>query len=484
MERGEHKLLHPLAPPLRPARGGAGGFVLRGLKTRYPKKVHNIFPQRALWFKALVLFSALWLPSCATAPAVQPQVNSFVVAERFDSALRILEKHKDGYGRNNELLFWLDKGLVLHLAGRYEESIKAFEEAKVEYDQLYTQSLSKLAATWAYNDYSAPYRGEDFERVMLNIFQGLNFAVLGDCREALVEARDVDSILYAINEQYPDGKKNVYREDAFARFLMGLLYECAGSASDANDAYISYQKALEAYESDYRQHYQMDPPPLLIENLLSLAHRFDPAEFKRLKSKYSPGGFPSREERDAKAEVYVVHYSGLSPMKYQEWIAVPLPGGIVTKIAFPRYKERIFDVREGWFSARKGGAIVARQPTQLGEDIAGIAVKNLSDRKVRVIAKAVLRPAGKYALERYGADALERRHGDAAADAVRVSGSLYNIYSEQADLRAWQTLPAQIRVARLLLAPGEYEFFFNGEPLGTADVRAGGKKFFLIRTSR
>ena len=89
----------------------------------------------------------IFISSCATAPSIQPQVNGLVVAERFDRALNVLEKNKEGYGKNNELLFLLDKGLVLHLAGRYEESIAVFEDAKLKFEQLYTRSISKGAVT-------------------------------------------------------------------------------------------------------------------------------------------------------------------------------------------------------------------------------------------------------------------------------------------------------------------------------------------------
>ena len=430
-------------------------------------------------FFVLVFFS-----SCASAPTVQPQVNGLVVAERFDQALKVLEKHKDGYGKNNELLYLMDKGLVLHLAGRYAESIPVFEAAKIQYDQLYTKSISRMAGTWVYNDYAMPYLGEDFERVMVNVFQALNFVALGEYSEALVEARDADIVLNTINAQYSPKQKNVYREDAFARFLMGIFYEAQGDRTGVNDAFISYRKAVETYESDYLPNYKLGPPRLLIENLLAAAQVIDPQSFDAYRAKYQNVRFSSITRKQQRAEVYLIHYNGLSPLKYQDSVVFPLPGGYISKIAFPRYKKRIYERETGHFSAVAENRKVFRYPTELGQDIGGIAMKNLDNRKVRVLAKAVLRPAGKYLAERAAEKAIAAKYGDTSADVARYASDIYNVYSEQADVRAWQTLPAEIRIARLILPPGDYDLRLDGMSLGHVSLKAGDKKFVLKRTSR
>ena len=72
--------------------------------------------------------------------------------------------------------------------------------------------------------------------------------------------------------------------------------------------------------------------------------------------------------------------------------------------------------------------------------------------------------------------------------------SIYNFYSEQADLRSWQSLPAQIRVARLFLRPGHRHLLLEdrgeaGELLGTrdlgeVDLKAKEARFVVTRASR
>lgn len=421
------------------------------------------------------------LSSCAGVVNIQPQVNGLATAGRFDQALQVLEDPAK-YGKNNQLLFKFDKGMVLHLAGRYQESTDVFEEAKLQYEQLYTQSVSKGVGSWLWNDYALPYRGEDFERVMLNIFEAMNFAAAGDIEGALVEARDVDSTLNAINQQYSEKQKNVYRDDAFARLLMGMFYEASGNV---NDALISYRMAWTVYDRDYKKHYGLSAPLILKENLLAAAEKFgdfDLAQYRRLFPDVNP---LSWDEKKKKGEIIVVEYAGLSPLKIPVQIPIPMPDGYISQLAFPQYQKR--DIGLGpsavFVNSVAGGETLAAT-TEIGEDIASIAVKNLEDRKVRVIAKAVVRLAGKYAVERGIEYSLEKDHGKGTAGVMKIVGSLFNIISEQADLRSWQTLPAEIRIARVFVDPGQYEVTTGSQRLGQVEISAGEKKFLIVRSVR
>ena len=125
--------------------------------------------------KRLFLSFFLFLSSCSTALKDQSQVSRLCLQDNYVKAKAILNDNSHLYGRKNTLLYFLDKGLILHLSGDYKESIAAFDKAKRTFDELYTRSLSAMAGTWLVNEYSASYHGEDFERVMINIFQALNY---------------------------------------------------------------------------------------------------------------------------------------------------------------------------------------------------------------------------------------------------------------------------------------------------------------------
>ena len=446
-------------------------------------------PYRATAVLAVAL--SFSMASCATAPGVQPRVNSLVAAQKLDMASAALG-NQPNYGRNNELLYWLDRGMVEQCAGHFEESIQSFAQAQRKFDELYTKSITKLASAWALNDYAAPYRGEDYEYTLINIFQAINYLMIGNYSEALVEARDMDSKLTLINSLYAG--KNVYKEDAFGRFLMGILYEANATPSDLNDAFISYSKAYEDYTKDGGRYFGAQPPDLLKENLLTLAQFMGSDEFSRYRSEFPDVQLLALEDKKKKAEVYLFQYTGFSPVKVSGVVPIPFDPRHVTQIAFPKFVARYSEIVSSELSAAKTDQLAYVQPTFIGQDIATIAQKVLDSRKVQILAKAVIRPAVKYAAETVIEKEIQDKWGNGAAYGFDFLSSLYNLSTERADLRSWQTLPAQIRVARMLLEPGEYEFFvqtyaedsrlLNKVSLGKSTVESGQKKFFVFRNYR
>lgn len=431
-----------------------------------------------------LFFPVIFLYSCASSPMIQPRINSLVAAERFDLALSNLASQQSAYGPRNELLYHLDFGLVLHYAGRYHESILAFERAKRIYDRLYTISLSNYASTWLVNDNRAPYRGEDFERALVNVFQALNFSALGQWEDSLVEARDVDARLRLVNRQYPPEARNVYKEDAFVRLLMGLVYESSGTREGLNDAFISYGKAWDIYSSDYREHYNLEAPDVLKRQWAGVARRLGWED--RLPGEISPF-LKKRDGRleEGMARVVVVHYRGMSPVKHQVSIPVPLPNGNIARLAFPKFTERIYSEKDLWVMVRDDRGAETKALTELAQDINQIAKENLRNRQVRVIAKAVLRQAGK----QVAIDSIERvarqERGNTAGFVAKVAGNFYAYFSEHPDLRSWQTLPAEIRLVVLDVVPGTYDVLGDDVEIKKGlTLRAGQTEFLTWRYSK
>jgi len=319
------------------------------------------------------------------------------LSRQYSEAVNLLNKHRKEYGSGNELLYFYDLGMVLHLSGEYTESAAVFERSKRRYDELYTQSLTKLAGSWLVNDYTLPYQGEDFERVLVNVFQAMNYARAGQINEALVEARDVNAVLNAINLRYPEKQKNVYRNDAFAQFLSGIFFEVSGGKQEINDAFIFYKKALAIYEGDYRENYGFAAAPrLLKENLLRTAKVIGAREFDEYRREFSGAAAVSAGAKNP-AQIYVLIYHGFAPQKIQDKFLAPIPDGHLLKIAFPKYERRFYEPLAGDFCAQNSASRVCAAP-EIAEDIESIAIKDLASRKIRIMAKAALRPLAKYGL--------------------------------------------------------------------------------------
>ena len=423
----------------------------------------------------LVIFCCLFplfLSSCVSIPAAQERVRSAAESGNYVAASQLLENSRKDYGSRSELLYLLEKAFLLHLEGKYRESTGVFEQARRLYDQLYTKSLTGIASSFIFTDYSMDYRGEDFERILINVFQALNYCMLGEFAEARVEAKDADSKLAIINSRYPEKQKNVYREDAFCRLLMGLLYEASPDPQDQSDACLWYRQALSTYQQEYLPDYATPPPAFLNEKA---------------------GSCPSRQSRDKiPAEIYVFQYKGAVPFKTEIQVPVPLLNGYVTEIAFPKYVVRPDRIQSSQLMAQdeKGRAFVSWG--ECGEDIGAIAVKNLEDRKVRTIAKAAVKAAAKYFLVEAQEKSVAKHNGPAGASIYRLLSSLYFFSTNRADLRSWQTLPEKIMVTRLALEPGDYSLEFSSRDpngayvqiidLGKVKLQPAQKKFFIVRS--
>jgi hypothetical protein len=443
----------------------------------------------------LATFTAVLIVATACAPQMRiyPAVDRFMARADFASAMELVEKNKGGYGKRDYLIYLMDQAILAHYAGDYVQSAKIFGEADQEFEERYTESITRYVATWLVNDLAAGYRGEDFEGVMINLFNAMNYAMLGQRAEALVEARRVDNRLNLINSKYDEDKKNVYKEDGFARFLMGILYEDGGTSQDLNDAYIFYKKAYKTYKDDFSLNYGTPPPPALKENLLSVAAFMGTEEWSHWKRSFPGVKFITLDQRSKQAEVYVIHYNGQAPVKAEESITIPVPGRRIVRIAFPGYQERPRNICSSVISAfgprRKP---VCRSRSVLAEHIGRIAMKNLENRKARVKAKAIARATTKFVIGKAASDEIRKEQGGMAGLIADILTTVVAGVTEQADLRCWRTLPAEIRVAKLMVKPGEYRI--TAECLGQSDgvarrlglgrytLEAGDKRFIIFHT--
>lgn len=438
----------------------------------------------------MLIFGAL-LFSCAPKVKHYPLINQHLSNQNYEQALQVIKDNKDAYPKRNAALYYMEEGILAHFALRFKESNESLSRAEQIIDELYTRSISKQTASFLINDNTIPYRGEDFESAMVNLFMALNYVGLGLRDEALVEARKVDNKLNIINSRYPEDKKNVYKEDAFIRFLMGVLYEADGQD---NDAFISYRKAEEIYRTDYRQNYGVSPTGLLIKNLLSSAKAMDfQEELREIQGQYSDVTFMDPAKKKDMAEIYLIHYNGLGPEKVEKRWVVPLPDAYIVKVVYPKFQKRHYQIVRGVTTLKNVTSGMSYQfSTILMENIGSIAVKNLDNRTGRIKAKAILRATTKYAATKASSRAAKKEGGALAGLLVQVAGNVASAATEQADTRHWRLLPAEIRVGQIVVPPGEYAGRINfvnasgtiitSREIEHFTVESGEKKFITYRT--
>jgi hypothetical protein len=446
------------------------------------------------------LFSGTWMPclvfiimACASTTEHYQVVQQQIQIEDYHSALKTIQKSKAAYPERNEALYHMEEGIVAHFGGQYKDSNQSLAKAELILDELYTRSISKEAASFLINDNTIPYHGEDFEHAMVNLFMALNYVALGLNEDALVEARKVDTKLNVINSRYEEDQKNVYREDAFIRFLMGVLYEMDG---EINDAFISYRKAEQIYRTDFHPNYGINPPRFLIENLLTSAGALDFAqELSEFKQRYPQITYLKSSVKQDMAEVYYIQYNGVGAEKIEKFWIVPMPDGYIAKIAYPEFEKRPFEISHAVITLKRlGTGTIHRFNSHLMEDISAVAEMNLDNRILRIKAKAIARATSKYALTKVAAKQAEKESGNLAGLLVQAAGNIVSFATENADVRHWRLLPAEIRVGRAVIPPGKYAGTVDyigksGTTLASKQIDAftvlrGTKKFIVQRTAR
>ncbi len=435
------------------------------------------------------------LSSCATYYTRNIKFQEAVADGRLDDAQKLLEKNKKEAEGRNKFLWQVNSGYVASMQANYEQSNVDFNQADFIAED-YRKNLGAEALALISNPMMKPYKPEDFEVVMINCYKAFNYLQLNDFENALVEAKRINIRLNALNDKYPNNK-NRYRNDAFAQVMMGLIYD---ANQDYNNAFIAYRNALEIYQTDYKDLFNVTVPEQLKQDLLRTAYKTGfYSDVKKYEKMFNLKYEPSKD----KANLVFFWLNGFGPVK-AEWsinfTLIPGQGGMVTfandelglnfpffvgngqgnsslsnlrflRVAFPKYVER-----QPVFNQASINLDGNRYPLYKAEDINQIAFKTLQDRMLREMANSLLRLAMKKSLEMVASN--ENKGLGAVV-------SIANALTEKADTRNWQTLPYSISYTRVPLNDGENKIKLNvsGNANASHDFKitgSGSKTIFRV----
>lgn len=374
------------------------------------------------------------------------------------------------YGPRDRVMYWLNLGTLLHYDGQYDASMQALVKAEETMQELWTKSISAEASRFVVNETSGAYAGSDHERVLVYLYTALNRLQQGRVTDALVEARRADERLRQMRVAYEreDGLGAAYEQDAFILWLVGLLYEIEGSY---NDAYLTYRASARSYAEEYAAKFGCSAPAYLAEDIVRAARLAGlEEEAARMAEKFGADGHTFDLLAQGWSEVIVVHGNGEAPRKEQITFETLLPDGYYVRVALPDFVVREPQVQRA--SVRAGGRTTH---TVLAEPVSRIAAVHHEAQLPAIKARAVARAAVKYAAS---AGVREAVKGDGEDSGREVAGTLLGILTnavaaatEAADLRAWTTLPGEVRVARLWLPPGEVDLEITFEGAAGRPVR-------------
>jgi hypothetical protein len=435
----------------------------------------------------LLLFVLATTSACGAAVLPYARIDRALMDGNPAEGVAILEKAQGVYGSRSEALYLMDKGMIQHLAGHYTDSIQSLSQAEALTEDFSTRHIRSEVEAFLTSDSALPYEGEEFEKVLLNVLMAVNYAQLGLWDDALVEARKVDHKLTVLSDR--NQQRMTYIKDALARYLSGVLYEATG---DLSNAFVAYRLAFDAFER-YRKTYGTSAPDLLRQDLLRLSEALGLAqEHEEYKQAFQGVTWQPESASQGSGEIVFITYAGRAPVKRDIFVDIPFSADALGMVlATKRYDRRYSgdnraaeSILYGWtgrvvrlavpqFVPRRSGiayteAVIAGRESRYAsrsatmEDITAIAVKDLEERLLRTMVKAVARSAWKYALAeavRVGVrEAVGQKDGGALAGAVAgTMARMIAIASEEADKRSWATLPDRIHIGRLQVPPGTYD---------------------------
>ena len=409
----------------------------------------------------ILLFPLLFcylFSSCASYSSQLESTSDLYHARKYKEALITLEDLSILKSDRNHLLYLLEKATILDEIPDYKQSRSTFIEADKLADKLYRQSLMNTIASFLYNDTTTDYAGEDYEKITIHTMLALSFLKEGNIGSALVEARKINNKLYEIISGYDHTS---YKEDAFARFLSGLIYE---SRSEYDNAIIDYKKALSLYESGY---FKVPVPSYLVESLYTvLKARSRKDDLNALVKKYPY--LNKINYNPSEAYVVTLRKNGLISRKVSQSFSIPIENQIVS-FSYPIIVD-VSSARNMERSVVINGSIFTKE--QLVQDMNLIAKDTLEEKRLRLIAKTSSR-----ALIRAGiSHQLQKSNSDAALIADLIL-QISSIFTEKADTRSWNLCPASFYVSRTKLKPGKYNLRFVDK---NKNVQLNSKQIYFL----
>jgi uncharacterized protein len=412
--------------------------------------------------------SLVMLAGCANMQSHNSVVGAAQAAAEsgsVSSALQQLEASASSDSAKKELLYNLERGELLRLAKRYNDSTAAYmvaDEQVKKWEETAKTSPEKLLGNLGaalISERLKSYEGQDYEKVMLTTRLALNRMAVGDWdnarvdvkrtheREAIIAELRAKELIAAEEEAKKNGAqaggkelngypvetledpavlalKNGY-QNALSHYLSGFLYEVL---NEPGLAAPGYRKAIELNPN----------AAILEEGLRGLDQRTS---------------FTHRRGQKMTDVLFLVEAGSAPPRKSTNFtFPVPTGRGIVSvSVAYP--------VIQPSNSPAINSISVANSQikTQAVVDFNVMARRALKDEMPGMMVRTATRAITKGLIQ----DQAQKKLGVLGGLVTAVA----SIATEQADDRMWRMLPERVYVARAYLPPGTHKISIDGREL-------------------
>ena len=422
------------------------------------------FRPRLLW----VLTLSAALTGCASMQSHDKLATDVQSAGRtggIPAALQQLEASAKSEDDKAALLYNLERGELLRMDRRYQDSTEAFlkADAKVkEWEETAKTNPTKLMGTVGaalISERLKNYEGQDYEKVWLTTRLAMNRVAVGDFenarvdikrtheREAIIaEFRSKETLaaeeeakskgaaaggkelngypVETLNDPEVLALKNGY-QNALSHYLAGFMYEVLGESGLAAPG---YRKAIE-----------LKPETgVLEEGLRGLDNRTS-FTWKR---------------RQRMTDVLFVVEAGDAPARKPKAFTIPVPTGrgmVTASISYPVIEPSTDPLLTTLSAA---GTDLKLEKVV---DVNVMARRALKDEMPGMVLRGVTRAIAKGVMQ----NELQKRGGLVGG----LIGAVASAATEVADDRMWRMLPGRVYIARGYLPPGEHVVTVNGRAL-------------------
>lgn len=448
---------------------------------------------------ALPLLSVI-LFGCATHTSeTESARKSWAVGNALQAEAQLSEIALEKADSGDELVWLLEEGAASRAGGNLKKSVDVFNKAYsiiCEYENEPETRLSEEAAAFFTNQSYIPYKGYHYDKIMLCVYQSLNYIELKDFEKASVELKRMSN--FQAEAASKNAERIEKREAAFRDaqkkdknagydasktlsnpFVQAELQKCYGANFMSGN---SFQRARGIY---------VNPFGYWLGGVYFAATAQDASDKEQAASLFricsdmlanssdvlardclASEAFASGKSQEFGNITYVVYETGMAPIRKQ--IRIDLPLFIVAKnvphvaVNFPylskqnSYKSDINVVAAG--SKLKFDTI---------SNIDEIIQEEFDIELPYVITKTVLSAAAKATAQYFAAQSA----GDFGV-LVNIGMGIYQSLMNDADLRTWTTLPKEIKVARIE-TPSDSKLLLEGKSI---DLNPKGVNIVYVKS--
>jgi len=418
-----------------------------------------------LRISAFLIF-ALFLPGCASLVTYTSRyvpVEESIANRNYEQAIKLIQEQqeKNYYTQKDRLLFYLDMAISYYYAGNYEKSIQFFDRAEQTIEELYTKSVSNIAASFLLNDNVLDYAGEDYEDIYINVFKCIGYLELGLFDDAFVEIRRLNEKIETLSLKYADLVTALnqavqtdiefrhgdirFHNSALARYLSYLIYRAEGEYDDARIDLESIHQlwALQPDVYDFPM-----PTPIKGLDVDSDVTQVNVVSFV--------GRGPEKYAIGFKIDTYngyILVYP-LGESATAEKIIMNIEEGYHFKFSLPEIRPRESQVQfvEVYIDGEYGGHL------ELLEDMSQVAISTFRVKQPIIYLKTIARTVTKGIVAQEQKATIAEKTKDPIFNSLLLASVDVAVdISENADLRCWRLLPGKCMIGEFEVSPGIHD---------------------------